>query len=276
MRIRAALVLFAAAALPAQNWPQFRGPNASGIADGTPLPQSWDVPKNVNVRWKTPIPGVAVSSPIVWGDKLFVTTAVRSDATQKIRTGLYGDVTPVDDSSKHSWKLYCLNKRTGKVEWEKVAHEGPPKTKRHPKSSQASCTPVTNGEVVIANFASEGLFAWDMNGKLLWKQDLGVISAGWFFDPDTEWGAASSPIIYKDSVIVQADIQKDSFIAAYDLKTGKQRWKTMRDELPSWGTPTIYEGKPRTELITHADTHSRRRICHCYQRISGNSADLRD
>ncbi len=156
MTRRILVVLTVAASLAdAQNWPQFRGPNASGIAEGRPLPQSWDATKSTNVRWKTPIPGLAVSSPIVWGDRVFVTTAVSSDAGQKIRTGSYGDVTPVDDSSKHTWKIYALNTRTGKVEWEKVAHEGKPKTKRHPKSSQASCTPVTNGEVVIAWFASE-------------------------------------------------------------------------------------------------------------------------
>jgi outer membrane protein assembly factor BamB len=96
------------------------------------------------------------------------------------------------------------------------------------------------------------LYGYDMNGELLWKQDLGLLNAGWFFDPDYEWGVASSPIIYKDTVIVQADIQKNSFVAAYGLKDGKLRWKTLRDEIPSWGTPAIYDGKPHPELITHA------------------------
>ena len=103
---------------------------------------------------------------------------------------------------------------------------------------------MTDGKVVVANFGSEGLFAYDMNGKQLWKQDLGKMNAGWFFDPDYEWGVASSPIIYKDFVIVQADIQKDSFVAAYRLKDGSVAWKTMRDEIPSWPTPTIFENKP--------------------------------
>ena len=181
-----------------------------------------------------------------------MTTAVSSDASAKLRHGLYGDVEPSNDVSKHTWKVYALNKTDGKVLWERVAHEGIPKTKRHTKSSQNSCSPVTDGKVVVAHFGSEGLFAYDFNGKLLWKQDLGKLNAGWFFDPDYEWGVASSPIIYKDTVIVQADIQKDSFVAAYSLKGGKQLWKTMRDELPSWGTPTVYEGKPRAELVTHA------------------------
>jgi outer membrane protein assembly factor BamB len=103
---------------------------------------------------------------------------------------------------------------------------------------------------LIVNFGSEGLFAYDLNGNLLWKQNLGVLDAGWFYDVDYQWEYGSSPVIYKDLVIVQADLQKDSFIAAYDLKTGKEVWKTTRDEIPSWGSPTIYEGTTRAELIT--------------------------
>jgi outer membrane protein assembly factor BamB len=247
MRI-AALVMICASAF-AQNWPQFRGVRASGVAEGHPLPTKWDAS---SFKWKTPIPGVAVSSPIVWGDKVFVTTAISSDPGAKLRHGLYGDVEPSNDVSKHQWKIYAVSKKDGKVLWERTAHEGTPKTKRHPKSSQASCTPVTNGRVLVVNFGSEGLFAYDLNGKQLWKQDLGKLNAGWFFDPDYEWGVASSPIIYKNTVIVQADIQKDSYVAAFDLDTGKQVWRTTRDEIPSWGTPAIYEGAPRDELITHA------------------------
>jgi outer membrane protein assembly factor BamB len=244
--------LFFALVVAAQNWPQFRGPNASGVVDGAKPPVSWDLEKGKNVRWKTPMPGIAVSSPVVWGDKVFVTTAISSDPNAAFRHGLFGDVEPSTDTSKHSWKVYCLNKKDGKVLWERTAHEGVPKTKRHPKSSQASCTPVTDGNVLVVNFGSEGLFAFDMNGKQLWKQDLGKMNAGWFFDPDYEWGVASSPIIYKDVVIVQADIQKDSFLAAYRLKDGSVLWKTMRDELPSWPTPTIFENSVRTDVVTHA------------------------
>ncbi len=251
--IRKLAFLFACvAAAHAQNWPQFRGPGASGVTDGAGLPTMWNVEKSENILWKTPIPGLAVSSPIVWGDRVFVTTAVSSDPSAKHRHGLYGDVTPSTDVSDHTWRVYCLDRKSGKIIWERTAHQGVPKTKRHPKSSQASCTPATDGKVVIAHFGSEGLYAYDFDGKLLWKKDLGVLSAGWFFDPDYEWGVASSPIIYKDLVIVQADIQKDSFIAAFSLKDGRQVWRTSRDEIPSWGTPAIYEGKPRAELVTHA------------------------
>lgn len=250
MRIAAALI--AVGALQAQNWPQFRGPNASGVADGRRMPVKWDAEKGVNVRWKTPIPGISVSSPIVWGDKVFVTTAVSSDPNASFRHGLYGDVEPSKDTASQTWKVYALDKKTGQVIWERVSHQGVPKTKRHPKSSQASCSPATDGKTVVAFFGSEGLFAYDMDGKLLWKQDLGALNAGWFYDPDFEWGVAASPIIYKDMVIVQCDIQKDSFVAAYRLKDGKQAWRTAREEIPSWATPTLYEGPPRAELITHA------------------------
>ncbi len=235
----------------AQNWPQFRGPAATGVIEGRAAPVKWDVEKSVNVLWKTPVPGLAHSSPVVWGNKVFITTAVASDANQETRFGLYGDVEPVKNEGKHTWKVYCLDKRTGKVLWERTAFEGVPKIKRHPKATHASSTPATDGKYVIALFGSEGLYCYDTNGKLVWKQDLGVLDAGWFYDPDYQWEHASSPIVYKNMVIVQADLQKNSFIAAYDLKTGKQMWKTAREELPSWGTPTVYEGKTRAEIITN-------------------------
>jgi hypothetical protein len=240
-----------AAAAGAQDWPSFRGPNASGVALGRPTPITWDATRPSGVLWKTAVPGLAVSSPIVWGNVVFVTTAVSSDPSATFRHGLYGDVEPSKDVTRHSWRVLALDKKTGKVLWDRVAHEGVPKTKRHTKSSQASCTPATNGKVVVAWFGSEGLYAYDFKGKLLWKQDLGRIDSGWFFDPDYEWGAASSPVIYKDLVLVQADRQKDSFIAAYRLKDGTQVWRTERDEIPSWGSPTVYQGPPRDEVVTH-------------------------
>jgi outer membrane protein assembly factor BamB len=252
---RLALSIFclclAASAAPAQNWPQFRGVSATGVAEGRPAPVRWDATKSAGVVWKTPVPGLGHSSPVVWGDKVFVTTAVSSAAKDETRYGLYGDVEPVKDDPKHTWKLYALDKRTGKVLWERVAYEGLPKVKRHPKSTHADSTPATDGKTVVALFGSHGLYAYDFSGKLLWKQDLGVLDSGWFYDPDYQWEHGSSPVIYKNLVIVQADIQKGSFVAAYDLKTGRQVWKTMREgELPGWGTPTVYEGKARAELVT--------------------------
>ncbi len=235
----------------AQNWPSFRGPNATGVVEGRTMPVKWDAEKSSGILWKMPIPGLAHSSPVVWGNKVFITTAISTEQKPETRFGLYGDVAPVKENAKHTWKVFCLDKQTGKVLWERTAYEGVPKVKRHPKATHASSTPATNGKQFVALFGSEGLYCYDLNGKLLWKQDLGVLDAGWFYDPDYQWEHASSPIIYKNLVIVQADLQKNSFIAAYDLKSGKLAWKTAREEIPSWGTPTVYEGKTRAELITN-------------------------
>ena len=236
----------------AQNWPQFRGAGAQGIAEGKVAPTAWDATKMTGVRWKTPIPGLAHSSPVVWGERVFLTTAVSSEAKPASRYGLYGEVDPVKDEPKHTWHVMALDKQTGKVIWDRIAYEGVPRTKRHPKSTHASSTPATDGKHVVALFGSQGfLICYDMNGKLLWKQDIGVLDSGWFYDADYQWGHASSPIIYRNFVIVQADIQKDSFIAAYDITSGKQVWRTSRDEIPSWSTPTVYEGNGRAELVAN-------------------------
>lgn len=242
------LLAISLTAARAQNWPQFRGPGATGVAEGPGKPAKWDASTSLNVRWKVPIPGLAHSSPVVWDDKIFVATAVTS-GKDETRFGLYGDVAPVKNDPKHTWKVYAIDKSNGTILWERTAYEGVPKVKRHPKSTHADSTPATDGRYLIVNFGSHGLYAYDLEGNLQWKQDLGVLDAGWFYDPDYQWEYGSSPIIYKDLVIVQADIQKNSFIAAYDIKTGKERWKTPREELPSWGSPTVYLGK-RDELIT--------------------------
>lgn len=244
-------IFFLAATLGAQNWPGFRGPGAMGIADGKDLPVTWDVEAGRNIRWKMKIPGLAFSSPIIWEDRIFLTTAV-SDDPKDFRVGYYGDVDPSTDRARHTWKVIALDAKSGKTLWEQTAHSGIPKSRRHTKNTQASPTPVTDGKYVVSWFGSEGLFAYTVDGKLAWKKDLGVLSSGWFFDPDYEWGVAASPILYKGMVILQVDIQKGSFIAAFDVATGAERWRTPREEIPSWGTPNIYDGKTGAELVTNA------------------------
>ncbi len=249
-------MLFATTA-EAQNWPSFRGENASGVADGQNPPTSWNAAKLQNILWKTPIPGLGHSSPVIWGKWVFVTTAISSDPNSEFRHGLFDDYDSAHDMSKHTWRVYCLDKLSGKIRWERTASEGVPKTKRHIKSSHATPTVATDGKHLVVSFGSEGLNCYDLDGNLLWKQDLGVLDAGWFLDPGYQWGYGSSPIIFQNLVIVQCDIQKNSFIAAFDLNSGKQIWRTSREEIPSWGTPAIVTGKTRVELVTNATKYVR-------------------
>jgi putative pyrroloquinoline-quinone binding quinoprotein/ankyrin repeat protein/uncharacterized protein DUF3471/putative pyrroloquinoline-quinone-binding quinoprotein len=237
-----------------RNWPAFRGDGAAGNGDGQRAATEWDVASGKNIKWKTAIPGIANSSPVIWGDRVFAVTAISKAGDNTFKTGLYGDVKPVDDLSEHQWKIYSLDKTSGKILWERTAVTAIPKTKRHTKSSQASSTPVTDGRRVVAVFGSAGvLVAWDFNGKELWRVDLGALDSGWFFDPAFQWGHSSSPIIYRNSVILQADVQKGSYIAAWDLASGKQLWKTPRtDEISTWGTPTIARtADGRDEIVTN-------------------------
>jgi len=256
MRI-ALFALALAASASAQNWPSFRGPGASGVADGQNLPVRWDPGRRVNVLWKTEIHGLAHSSPVVWGDRVFLTTAISGKPGATFKPGLYGDGTASDDFSVHRWNLICLQRATGKILWERTAYEGVPKEKRHIKSTYANATPATDGRRVVALFGSQGVYAYGLDGALLWKRDLGRIDVGAYNAPVFEWGTASSPILYKDLVIVQCDQQKGSFITALDAKTGETVWRTERDELPSWGTPSAFTMQGRAELVTNGSNFIR-------------------
>ena len=240
----------------AQNWPSFRGPNASGVAEGTNPPTTWDLEKSQNVLWKTDIPGLSHSSPIVWGNNIFVITAVSSEAKPTFKAKDRGIGLANDDVS-HTWMIFALDKRNGRVIWAEKAYEGVPRAKRHVKATQANSTPVTDGRYVVALFGSEGLACYDIKGKLLWKQDLGVLNPGLWDDKESSWGHASSPIIYRDLAIVQADGHKQPFLAAFNLKDGKQAWRVERNEITSWTTPTIYQGKDRVELIANGGRYIR-------------------
>ena len=239
-------------------WPSFRGPSASGVADGQRLPDKWNGTNGELIRWSVPIAGLAHSSPIVWGDRVFVTSAISSRGNATFKPGLYGEGTASEDRSPHRWVVIAIDRRTGKTVWERTAYEGVPREKRHIKATYANATPATDGRYVVAFFGSQGLHAFDVDGKHLWSKDLGVLNAGAYDLPEYEWGTASSPIIYKNLVIVQCDTQNESFVLAADIKTGATAWKSSRKELPSWGTPTVYvaAGRP-PELVTNASNFIR-------------------
>ncbi len=245
------------AAAASGSWPSFRGPQASGIAERQNLPDTWNAASGEHILWRTPVPGLAHSSPIVWGNRIFVTSAVSGDPKATFRPGLYGDGDASEDRSRQRWMIYALEKRTGKMLWERVAHEGEPLNKRHIKSTYASSTPATDGRIVVAWFGSHGIHAYDVDGTFLWKVDIGRINLGAYDIPSYEWGPASSPIIWNGLVIVQCDTQADSFVLALKADTGETIWKTDRKELPSWGTPTVATTSSGPELVTNASNFIR-------------------
>ena len=234
------------------DWPSFRGREAAGVSDKQDLPDEWNPATGTNVKWRTPIPGLAHSSPIVWGDTIFVTSAISSRGAATFKPGLYGDGDASDDRSIHKWMLYAIDKHTGKIRWERTAVQAEPGNKRHIKSTYASSSPATDGRTVVAWFGSQGIHAYDLDGGLRWSVDLGRVDMGAYDIPAYEWGPASSPIIWNGMVIVQCDTQADSFLLALNAETGETIWKTNRQELPSWGTPTIVTTAAGPELVTNA------------------------
>jgi len=248
--VAASFALSIAAAGSAANWPQWRGPDGSGISTEKNLPTEWSPTKNV--KWKTPIEGRSHSSPIVWDNKIFVTTAVEGPEVPGAKAAKHlldnkDFVHPdsVGANHKHTFKVVALNRDNGKVLWDVVAWEGTPYDDRHRKSSYAASTPATDGKLVYAYFGSEGLYAYDFNGKLAWKVDVGKLA-------NLGLGTATSPILFENLVIIQADEDngEKSFIVAYDKKTGKEVWKMQRKVQISWSTPILARAAKRTELIT--------------------------
>jgi len=238
-----------------ENWPSFRGPNASGIAEGHPLPSSWSVESGEGILWSTPLPGLGHSSPVVWGNRIFLTTAISGKADPELRVGLYGNIASVEDDTEHRFVVMALDRKTGKIVWETTAHQGVPAVKRHTKASHANCTPATDGQHLVSFFGSEGLYCHDLEGKLLWKKDLGVLDAGFYMVKDAQWGFSSSPVLHDGLVIVQCDVQESSFLAALSLEDGSEVWRTRRDEIPTFSTPTVHVGEKRSQVIVNGYKH---------------------
>jgi hypothetical protein len=192
---------------------------------------------------------------VVWGDRLFLTTAISGKEKAELRVGLYGDIAPVQDDTVHQWKVLCFDKRTGKLLWERTAHSGVPKIPRHTKGTHANSTMATDGTRAVACFGSEGLYCYDFRGELLWKKDLGVIDSGFFSAPTAQWGYASSPVLWNGLAIVQADSQKNGFLAAFDLKDGREVWRTPRTDVPTWSTPAVVTVGDRAQVVVNGWRH---------------------
>ncbi|NSW94398.1 MAG: PQQ-binding-like beta-propeller repeat protein [Bacteroidales bacterium] len=233
----------------------YRGYLSSGVLDNAKLPESFSVTSSVNLKWKINIPGLGHSSPVIWDDRLFITTAVSKADREGIKIGIYGEGFPVPDSSVHDWKVICIDKNSGKILWEKTAYTGIPKIKRHPKSTHANASVATDGKYVVAFFGSEGLYCFDFYGNLVWKKDFGILKAVAFNLPSAEWEFASSPVIYNGILIIQCDVLENSFLATYDLQTGKEIWKISRDDYPCWCTPNIYQIGNKTLIAVNGYKH---------------------
>jgi outer membrane protein assembly factor BamB len=226
----------------ADNWPMFRGPKA-GVSDGKSLPTTWDA--KTNVAWAVDVPGRGWSSPIVWENRVFLTTVVRDGKYEDAKKGLYfgGERVKAPDVDHH-WKVLCIDANTGKTLWDVEAAYGKPSNGVHIKNSYASETPVTDGKRLYAYFGNQGIFCYDLDGKPLWSKK---------FDPvptKFSWGTAASPVLHKDRLFIVNDNEKESYLICLNAETGEQRWRVTRDEKSNWATPFVWENDKRTELVT--------------------------
>ena len=240
--------------LDSTDWPGFRGTMARGVAEKAMIPMQWDGETGKNIAWKVPIDGLATSSPIVWGKRVYLTTAIRESDQRGFRVGSYGDVESENFGGECLYQVLCLDLENGKVLWKEDATTAVPKVKRHAKSSHANPTPVTDGKYVIASFGGEGIYAYTMDGELAWSLQLGVLDSGWFYDPTYQWGFGSSPVIFEDMVILQCDVQEGAFLVAVDIANGKERWRTPRSEIPTWSSPVGFVDSSGQPTIVVAGT----------------------
>ncbi len=230
------------------NWPQFRGPGSTGVVDDPALPDKWSATENV--IWKADVPGSGWSSPIVWGDRIFVTSVVSSAGREAPKKGLYmgGERKPPTD--EHRYVVYAFDFKTGKLLWEREASKGVPGA-RHLKNTYASETPVTDGERVYARFGNVGLFCYDMSGKLLWSHLIAPEPTRY------GWGTAASPVLHQNRVYIVNDNDGHSYLEALDKRTGERVWKVDREEGTNWATPYIWEHDGKTEIVTPGTRRTR-------------------
>ena len=254
-----AALLFSAAlgvtVLSAQdNWPRFRGAEGGVAADHPSLPDVWG--PSQNIVWAIDVPGRSWSSPIVWGDHIFITTAINTAETETllpvasyVSRSNGGTMTFMDvskPSASHRWIVYDVDFNTGRIRWERTVRTAVPAKSRHLKNSYAAETPVTDGERVYAYFGDVGLFAFDMDGKPLWSKPMDA------FEMQTGFGHAKSPVVDDRHVYIVNDNEEQSFIVAFDKRTGNQVWRTDRNEKSNWTTPLVWRNDRRTEIVTAA------------------------
>ena len=231
-------------AAESDNWPHFRGPTMNAaVADNPDLPETWS--QTENVEWVTDVPGLGWSSPVVWGNRVFLTTVTAMGEFEQPKPGLYAPQgRPEPPPLEHDWLVYCLDLETGDVLWRRSVNSGRPSFARHMKNTYASETPTTDGERVYVRFGELGLYTFDMDGNQVWSLEI----------PDrqtrSDWGSASSPVLHDDKLIIVYDNEEESWIAALDKRTGREIWRTARDEVSSWATPYIWEHEQRTEIVT--------------------------
>ena len=252
MKTRIIITLFICLASPSPshasaagdaNWPQFRGSDAAGVSANANLPDTWSATENV--AWKTDLPGRSWSSPIVLGDRVFLTAVVNVGESEPPKKGLYlGGDRPLPPKSDHLWKVLCLDLITGKVQWEKTVHQGVPQTPIHLKSSYGAETPVTDGQRIYALFGNLGVFAFTLEGGEVWSKRIEPRKTAF------GWGTAASPVLHDGRLFIVNDNQEQSELFALDANTGKELWRVDRDEKSNWATPFVWEPGQRTELIT--------------------------
>lgn len=238
---------------PVDQWPHWRGPLASGFAPSANPPIQWD--EKTNIRWKAPVPGRGSSTPIVWGDQVFVATAVDTGKEAKPEDLPRADPKlerkTTAPKTYHQFLLICFDRATGKVRWQKVATERVPHEGHHPSHSYAAGSPTTDGRFVWVSFGSQGVYCYDMAGTLKWERDLGLINSR------LGWGEASTPVIHGDALVLNWDQEKDSRLIVLDAKTGKTRWQVDRDEPTTWNTPLVVDYKGTTQIIVNGTNKAR-------------------
>lgn len=255
MSLPGALALVQRSAAADTDWPAFRGAGGVGVSDGYKLPASWNADaaagKLQAIRWKTPVPGLGHSSPIVIGNRIYVCSAIRKasgKAPLKIAVG--GQPTAANDDEEQSWVVLCYDAATGKEVWRKSARDAKPRATRHEKASHANTTLATDGQRLVAFFGSEGMYCYDLNGKLLWSRDLGVINISKY---GIGWGYGSSPAVAQNRIAIICDDPANPYMAVLNLADGKEMWRVSRKGIceRSWGTPLIHAGASAVQVVTN-------------------------